>query len=315
MKEKRIAIQLYGHLRTYKETYASLFEKVINANVKDGYKVDIFLHTWNTLNESNSRCGYTNDDLVKVFDQAKKNEIEKIYKPKKILFDTQKDIENKKIKHLLSEKEGKTTYAQSNRLYNMYYSMFKSNELRKEYEKENNITYDFIIQTRPDISFKNHFNIDEIIEHSSKRKYIFKGLNGLSYSDDSFPLFIGFWADFPDVASVEPSSVWGNDLLLCSIPTIMDKVNNLVNRLDEELDKGFWNHESFFINWIRNNDIKIQLLPYIMKRDFNLELFKTENNIKYLIRCLFYSLLNILTLFKIEKFRIGLIKYIEKYAD
>jgi hypothetical protein len=311
MKEKRIAVQLYGHLRTYKSTYKSLLTKVIEPNELNGYKIDIFIHTWDMLNESNSRCGYTNDDLIKVFDAEKKEEIENLYKPKKNIIESQKSVENRKIKHLLSEKEGEPAYVDSGRLYNMYYSMYKSNELREKYEQENNISYDFIIQTRPDISFQTDFNVDEIIEHSKKRKYIFKKLNNLNYCDSSFPLFLGFWADFPFVASVEPSSVWGNDLLLFSTPDVMNKVNSLVCILDDELNKEFWNHESFFVNWIYKNNVQIQLIPYIMKRDFDIELFKNKEDVKINYKkCLSYGFLNFLTLFKIQKLRKKLAKYL-----
>jgi hypothetical protein len=123
MTRKRIALQLFGHFRTVEACYESLRDKVIKVNQSSGYQVDVFIHTWNTLNNSNTRCGYTNDDLIKVFDDERQAQIHQAYRPVKLIIDTQKSIENKTVKHLSSEKEGETHYIHSSRLYNMYYSM------------------------------------------------------------------------------------------------------------------------------------------------------------------------------------------------
>ncbi len=137
-----------------------------------------------------------------------------------------------------------------------------------------------MIQTRPDICFITPLNLEALIEASAKRKYICKELKDLDYTETSFPLLIGFWAGFPDVASVEPHAVWGNDLLMISVPDVMNQVNALAPVLNQELEKGFWNHESFWVSWIELQGVVIQMMPYIMQRDFDLELFKTPLSFK-----------------------------------
>jgi hypothetical protein len=42
----------------------------------------------------------------------------------------------------------------------MYYSIFKSNELKKEYEKENNITFDCVIRSRFDSDIISELEIE-----------------------------------------------------------------------------------------------------------------------------------------------------------
>jgi hypothetical protein len=315
MTHKRIALQLFGHLRTFEACYESLWQQVIKVNQSSGYQVDVFIHTWNTLNDSNTRCGYTNDDLIKVFDDERQAQIQQAYRPVKLVVDTQKNIEDKTVKHLLSEKEGETHYIHSRRLYNMYFSMWQCNELRKAHESEAQMSYDFVIQTRPDIRFLTELNLDALIEASAKRKYICKDLKHLDYADSSFPLFIGFWAGFPDVASVEPNAVWGNDLLMISIPDVMNQVNALAPVLNQELEQGFWNHESFWVSWIERQGVVIQMMPYIMQRDFDLQLFHTPLSLKTRFRvglkCLSYGVLNGITFFQHPQLKRKLMKYLK----
>ena len=315
MTKKRIAIQLFGYLRTYQDCYQSLLKKVVQANEKKGYDVDIFIHSWNSLNNANNRCGYVNDNLTKTFDQSKEQEILKIYGAKKVLIEEQKVIKNQKVKNLLSQREGRTVYLDSKNIYNMYYSIFKSGELRREYEKENNIKYDFVIQTRPDILFIKNFDIDEIIKYSKERSCVSKNLKNITYQKNDFPIFIAFWADFPGIVSVEPSAVWGNDLLLFSSAKVMDKVNSLSLSFDEEIKKPFWNIESFWINWIEKNKIEIQLIPYLMNREFIMKLFDNKNlfmQLNIFSRYVFYNILCFLTLFLVKSFKEKIIKYAQK---
>jgi len=319
MKQKRIAIQLFGHLRTYKECHKSLLEKIAKSNEKNGYEVDIFIHSWNTLNQENNRSGFVSDDLVKEFGDSKTEEISRLYKAKKVLIEEQKTIKNQKIKLLLNEKQGDIIFLDSKNVYNMYHSIFKVNELRKEYESENNIEYDFVIQTRPDIIFMQDLNIDEIIKYSKDRKYISKHLRNITYENGDLPVFLGFWADFPRISNIESSAVWANDLLAFSSPKIMNKLNSLALNFEEEINKPFWNHESFWTNWINKNKIEIQLLPYILGRQFAIKLFNPHGKImslfiklQDLIKYITYNALCFMTLFLVKSFKDKVVKYAKK---
>ena len=46
---KKIAIQLFGHLRTYRKTFGSFKRFLVDANVNDGDQVDIFMHCWDQI--------------------------------------------------------------------------------------------------------------------------------------------------------------------------------------------------------------------------------------------------------------------------
>ena len=44
--QKRIAIQFYGYLRSYKDCRDSFFKHLVKPIQKAGYEVDIFMHSW-----------------------------------------------------------------------------------------------------------------------------------------------------------------------------------------------------------------------------------------------------------------------------
>jgi hypothetical protein len=80
---KKIAIQLFGHLRTFRLTYKNFIRNIIEVNKKDGYMVDVFIHTWTETDHSDKtwnnphglkRGSEVTEDII--------NEIYKYYNPK-----------------------------------------------------------------------------------------------------------------------------------------------------------------------------------------------------------------------------------------
>ena len=43
---KHLAVQLFGHLRTFEKTFNSFYNNVVKPNEDAGYSIDIFIHTW-----------------------------------------------------------------------------------------------------------------------------------------------------------------------------------------------------------------------------------------------------------------------------
>ncbi len=148
---KRIALQLFGHLRTWDKTYKNLFKYVIEPNKAKGYEIDIFIHTWDELEHTEPRSWYNKDKKIsgKKLTQKQISIIKKKYAPKKMLIESQ----------LLptqgyNDKRGK----------NIAHTFYQCNKLREEYEKENSINYDLVIVTRPDIKFLFPLQLDRVFE-------------------------------------------------------------------------------------------------------------------------------------------------------
>ena len=140
---KKIAIHLFGHMRTYQKTHQKFFQNFINTNLSDA-NMDIFIHTWDEFQTQHSR----HQERVYATMQNKRldandiSNIRDIYSPTKIQIDTY----DPKLGH------------------GMYISVKRVNGIRRQYEKENNIKYDYYIYTRPDILFINPFKIKDYID-------------------------------------------------------------------------------------------------------------------------------------------------------
>ncbi|EHE9213355.1 hypothetical protein IFW04_001392 [Campylobacter upsaliensis] len=162
----KLAICFMGHLRTYKQTYESFLENVLKPNLKDAMweEIDIFIHTWDTFEKSGFAWHEQNKEIdgVKITEQVI-CEVKQIYKPKKMLVET------------LMQDRG------------MHLSIERSQKLALEYEKEQNISYDYIMVTRPDLyfhtplilsSFINAYQKDEALKSISlPKKHIFAAHN------------------------------------------------------------------------------------------------------------------------------------------
>ncbi|TNH37391.1 hypothetical protein FDW45_00045 [Campylobacter helveticus] len=146
----RLAICFMGHLRTYKQTYQSFLDNVLKPNLedkmwKDG--IDIFIHTWDTFEKSGFAWHTHNETLNnQKVDAEVIEEVKQIYQPKKMLVET------------LTQDRG------------MRLSIERSQKLALEYEKEQNISYDYIMVLRPDLYFHTPLFLSSFIEIYQKDK-------------------------------------------------------------------------------------------------------------------------------------------------
>ena len=118
----------YNQSISYKKAFESVKKYIIQ-----GYDVDIFFHTWITMNDK------------------EKNEILNDLKPKDYKFQEQINFKTGKWGNV-----GAYWITKSR-----FYSQKKSLELKNDYEKRNNIKYDWVFITRFDViySITHEFNI------------------------------------------------------------------------------------------------------------------------------------------------------------
>jgi hypothetical protein len=141
-----IAVCLSGSIKNTKSI--EYIEKLSNKHL-----VYIFIHTWNisNLDEFNSTLWSKSNTL----------ELENInlFNPKKILIE---DFSDRQIllQNLFNAADFKNKARHDIGTVSMYYSIFKSNELKKEYEKENNITFDCVIRSRFDSDIISELEIE-----------------------------------------------------------------------------------------------------------------------------------------------------------
>ena len=142
---KRLAIHLYGMIRTYKRTHKSFFQNVVDPNLKDGWEIDIFMHTWNVFNQVDPSTWHKTHNYFpsmnnKELTQKDIDDILEIYNPKKFQID--KDTRD----------------------CGRYESIKRAMKLRIDYEEEQNVKYDWYLTTRTDIFFLNQLKIMDFID-------------------------------------------------------------------------------------------------------------------------------------------------------
>jgi hypothetical protein len=151
----RIAIQLFGHLRTYKRTCENFNENIVGANASDAdCDIDVFMHTWDELEARTSTWHSDNEGL----------------RGQRL---TQLDIEVLKgcYTSLKNIEISPSIDAHGSKI-----SRGKVSRLRERYEEDKGIQYDWIIETRPDVLFNNLLRIKEFIDTFEEEQLILNGI-------------------------------------------------------------------------------------------------------------------------------------------
>ena len=152
----KIALQIFGHLRTFEECAPKLKEFVI-----DIYQPDIFIHSWDRLDHSTKtwyRDEKNSDKNIEINSEII-NKVKELYNPKSILIESQDIIEEQPGYY------GTDDYIKISLkgIKSMLYSVHKVNSLRLDYERKTNQSYDLVIMIRPDIMPLAKLNIDDYI--------------------------------------------------------------------------------------------------------------------------------------------------------
>jgi hypothetical protein len=195
----RVALCLSGHLREFEQAYGSIKEKLL-----DRYRPDVFIATWNEL-------GYwTKHDDLAIKSSGKItpiqwNNLKQMYEPKKMtsedLSDQKQHGFNQKADQIITSLRMAQRWGRKPNIVGMFYKIHQCDQLRQEYERENNFKYDLVIRSRPDLCLK-QFSLQKSKAHSDERSlYVFQ--------------------DGPLVS----------DLLFCGSSQVMSRVCNIYNDL------------------------------------------------------------------------------------
>jgi hypothetical protein len=286
----RIAVQLFGHLRTFEQTSASFLQNVVEANKTAGYRVDVFIHTWDELDHStvnyrnpNGECLTDRRLLGSDLDLARS-----IYQPKKIKIEPQLECDEVIIREKIDNFDRSIKGC-----LNMAYSLYQGSRQRKEYEAEEGIEYDWVIVTRPDILFHQKFSISQIFDVYEKYSFsmpensIFHGSN--LYRNNMIE---------------EPRLLAGSDLIFLARPCDIDLANSLYECFHANIDvNNFFCMEVWIASYWRSKKLNVYAINFRYGVDFNLiksredlavQNLQKKSNVKHysrLIRKWIYSIL------------------------
>lgn len=132
----KIALCISGQPRFVRECQ-TLFEK----NITDFNKFDVFIHTWSDSKTTNACTQVESIEKITQYYKNIKGMSIEAWEPLLPLICTH-DGEEQVVVH-----------------HSMFYTMFRSNQLKKEYEKANKFKYDYVVWTRFDTALLEEVNI------------------------------------------------------------------------------------------------------------------------------------------------------------
>lgn len=176
----RVAICFSGQSRTFKQCYESQKKFIL-----DPLQPDVFIHTWNFTGSTDIHSTHNKAyNINKYIDYVKSskytvdaNDIIDLYRPKNIFIeDSDPSIFIDKIKkskrfseeEKIEGKDFRKLFYNDNKykwfnMIMMYYGVYMSNKLKKNFEIHHNIKYDIVIRSRMDLYFE-AFDISETID-------------------------------------------------------------------------------------------------------------------------------------------------------
>lgn len=190
----KIALCLSGHLRAFEQTYSSFKTHILNI-----YNPDIFIHTWDKLGFS---CAYKSDRTLNNTN-SKESIVKKLYNPKKMIIEDSNFIEHLKLEANQYAPHLTNVPKHVGHMASMFYKIYACNEIRKQFELENEIKYDYIIRCRPDLMFNTPLTLPPLEQNTV---YIPQHISGAGwYTDqfaisdpDSMDLYSSLYFDMPE---------------------------------------------------------------------------------------------------------------------
>jgi len=190
LSHKRMALCLSGQARAVKACLSSIQDCII----KPFGHVDVFIHTWFVDKYSTDKFNVSGLETSNVFDCSLQEYLD-CYNPASVAIE---DFARSKYFHCNNL---------SDRVRIAFYVIHKSNQVKREYEIENNLNYDYVIRCRTDLKFERRLTEQDLE----------------CVNDGS--ILIPSMLDFGGV----------NDQFAIGTPTSMNKYASLHNRLDKYL--------------------------------------------------------------------------------
>jgi len=245
----KIAVQFYGHLRTFEKCADSIKKHLITK-----YDCDVFMHTW-SYTEHSTPTWHNAKSKIKSVNELMLKKIDSIYKPKMTLVEKQILPEDDTLLSCIYST--KANPISSNGMRFMLKSQIKVNELRKQYAKKHNIHYDMVVMIRPDINMYSDINIVNLIKQS--------------YAVIDYPArFCGGHA-LKKSMSCSFTTDMLSDVLYLAKPEDMDLIVDAFKSIKfEKFKENLWTPENLISNILFKKCIATLPLFFFYKRDFEI---------------------------------------------
>lgn len=246
----KIAVQFYGHLRTWKYCLPT-----IKALLLDRYNCDVFMHTWS---ETEARTKSWHNYKMKRIDPVDYkivNELKTNYNITDILVENQTPPDKEELIACQHSKDGNAVSTVGIRY--MFHSKKRVNELRQKYQAANHVKYDWVIVLRPDIMIFNYLDL-HLLERELK-----------CVGEDPHARYCGPNTTLPPMKEFAFPIDSASDVFYLARPQVIDQVTELLYNIDFKKVDQIWNPESYFNKVLQENGIPTIALTFLRGRDWN----------------------------------------------
>lgn len=257
MKQKRLAIQISGHLRTFKETIPSFKKYIIKPNEQDGWEIDVFIHTWDQTDHNDvvhhNKTGemrgipLTQDNIKLIHTE---------YAPLDIETSPQLKVDDQRVfkKHNGDE-------VSFSIIKNVYYTKFQANKLRQKHESNTGCQYDYVLCTRADIEFYSPFNLNQYINEFNVKLGLIDNTNQKLF----------FSGGYSSSLIKSETLLAGSDILYFGNPFVIDTVCEIYNNLNSKsFEKEFTSFEHYKVLYARNKGVEPIQIGYKRFKDWQI---------------------------------------------
>lgn len=274
-KIPRIAVLIIGEMRTFDNNNVIINN---NKHLFDKYNCDIFVSTWNkrgfSFNHGNIINKYRyeqniNEDMIKkVYKRCKGINIEdydewlnNLNEEYKIIYD--KGLYNGDIKCPSSS-------------FPQFYKLKNANQMKINYEKENNFEYDIVIKFRPDMCIINDIEYKYIYPYTK----LINSLNTFNHESIIYHL--------NPPAIYDPSRIYDIFFMSSSknINILSESYDNILTLIEDNFDNGLDKVNPcrlLYLQAIKNN-IKVEDIPFCIG-----DIYRGENFNDYIDKINIYN--------------------------
>ena len=240
----KIAVCIYGHLRTWNRCYKSL-----KKHLTDLYDCDVFLHTWSTIDHTTSSSWHGEKIKENINTVNLKEELIQKYQLKDIEIEVQENNENKYGYFYYDVPNARPVWS----VRCLWHSINKSFELMQNYKMKNkNTEYDYILFIRPDLFLNEDIKIEKYIENIS--------------AEERKKSFFCFGRTVPDAGLLNEKHYYGgNDLLFFAAPDVISDLLDNVEYLFKYIKNSVTldrTPESYILDIIENLNYKYYIIGF-----------------------------------------------------
>lgn len=244
----KIAVQFFGHLRTYEKCADSVKKHLLSL-----YDCDVFMHTWSET-EHKTKTWHNYNFKSFAVDEKRIESLKTLYNLKDIMVEKQNEVKDDIIIPC-QHNQGKSQISKTGMEF-MLRSKQKVNELRKKYQKDHNIKYDYVLVIRPDIRLKNDFILNKVDNEIKIQSATITRYCACNISSSN---------DFPIIGNI------ASDIVYFGKPETIDKVISVLNKIDfKKHINNMWNPETLFNHELEKAGISSHFINYQYKQDWEI---------------------------------------------